>query len=141
MKSDTLPSAKTVDEYLKRLNPEVRATLTKVRKTIQSAAPQAVEMISYKIPIFHYRYMLVGFAAFKNHCSLFALSKAIQNKFKAELTGYKTSAGTIQFTLDNLIPTALIKRMVKERIKENEVRYVIKIMKEKAKPVKSKNSM
>jgi len=63
--------AKNVDEYLAGVPKEARATLEKLRKTIKAAAPRATEVISYQMPMYKQNGMLVGFAAFKDHCSLF----------------------------------------------------------------------
>jgi uncharacterized protein YdhG (YjbR/CyaY superfamily) len=64
----------------------------------------------------------VAFAAFKNHCSFFPMSKAVIEAFKDELKGFHTSKGTLQFPLDKPLPAALLKKMVKIRITQNEER-------------------
>jgi uncharacterized protein YdhG (YjbR/CyaY superfamily) len=110
----------TIDEYLAALDGDKRAALEKLRKTIKSAAPDAAECISYGIPAFKYRGMLVYFAAFKDHCSFFPASTAVIEAFKDELKSYSTSKGTIRFHTDKPLPDALIKKMVKARIAENE---------------------
>lgn len=111
---------KTVDEYIKKAPPEVRDKLISLRKTIKAAAPpEAQEKISYQIPTFTHHGNLVHFAAFKDHLSLFPGSSGVE-AFKKELVGYKTSKGTIQFPLDKPLPMALITKIVKFRVKENE---------------------
>ena len=110
---------KTVDEYLAGVPEPARSTLEKVRAVIRSVVPpEATEVISYHIPIFKYKGMLVGFAAFSNHCSLFP--GALPEAFKDELKRYPTSKGTIQFRVDKPLPAALVKKLVKARIAENE---------------------
>jgi uncharacterized protein YdhG (YjbR/CyaY superfamily) len=111
----------TVDDYLAALPEEARATLEKLRKTIKAAAPKATEGISYQMPMYKQNGMLVGFAAFKNHCSFFPGAKPVQT-FKDELKAYKTSKGTIQFPVGKPIPAGLVKKIVKSRIAENEMR-------------------
>lgn len=111
----------TVDAYLAALPEEARATLEKLRKTIKAAAPKATEVISYQIPMYKHHGMLVGFAAFKNHCSFFPGAKAVATH-KDELKAYKTSKGTIQFPIGKPLPAALVKKIVKTRIAENEKR-------------------
>lgn len=113
--------AKNVDEYLTKVPVEARATLEKLRRQIKAAAPNAIEVISYDIPMFKHHGMLVAFAAFKNHCSLFPGAAALQT-YKDELKGYKTSKGTIRFPSDQPLPASLVKRLVKARIKENEAK-------------------
>ena len=64
-----ITTAKDIDEYLKTVHIDARITLEKLRSTISAIVPKAVEKISYQIPTFNYLGPLVGFAAFKNHCS------------------------------------------------------------------------
>jgi uncharacterized protein YdhG (YjbR/CyaY superfamily) len=114
---------KDIDEYLAGVPEPARTTLSKVRAVIRSVAPrEATEAISYGIPTFKYQGALVAFAAFKNHCSFFPMSKAVIEAFKDELKGFHTSKGTLQFPLDKPLPAALLKKMVKIRITQNEER-------------------
>jgi uncharacterized protein YdhG (YjbR/CyaY superfamily) len=109
-----------VEEYLARLPDPARDMLSKIRDAIRSAAPpQATETISYRMPAFKYKGVLVWYAAFANHCSLFPTA-AVLEVFKNELKSFSTSKGTIQFPLDKPLPTALIKRIVKERVRQIE---------------------
>ncbi|MGC9998280.1 MAG: DUF1801 domain-containing protein [Terriglobia bacterium] len=109
-----------VEEYLARLPDPARDMLSKIRDAIRSAAPpEAAEMISYKMPAFNYNGVLVWYGAFSNHCSLFPTA-AVMDKFKDELKRFSTSKGTIQFPLDKPLPIALIKRLVKERVRQIE---------------------
>lgn len=121
-KSDGGTSAKSVDEYLAALPEDARATLEKIRKAVKAAAPKAAEVISYQMPMYKQNGMLVGFAAFKNHCSLFPGTKPIAT-FKDELKAYKTSKGTIQFPIGKPLPAALVKKLVKTRLAENEANF------------------
>ena len=111
---------KNVDEYLAGVPEPGRSTLKKIRAAIRSAVPpEATETISYRIPAFKYKGVLMWFAAFSNHCSLFPTASVIE-AFKSELKGISTSKGTIQFPLDKPLPIVLIKKMVKARIVQNE---------------------
>ena len=112
----------TVDDYLAALPEEARVTLEKIRKTIKAAAPKATEGISYQMPMYKYHGMVVGFAAFKDHCSLFPGAKPLAT-FKDELKAYKTSKGTIRFPIGKPLPAALVKKLVKTRIAENEAAF------------------
>lgn len=112
--------AATVDEYLNTLPGDVRETLQKVREAVKEAAPKAEEVISYQIPTYKYLGALVHFAAFKNHCSFFGVSKSLLQKFEKELKPFKISGTTIHFSVDEPLPAALVKKLVKERIKQNE---------------------
>jgi len=110
----------TVDEYLAAAAPTSKPTLLKLREIILSAAPGAEECISYQMPALRLNGMLVYYAAFKNHLSLFpGSSKMVDEQFRDELGAYITSKGTIQFPLDKPLPATLIKKIVKARLKEN----------------------
>jgi len=121
-------SVQTVDDYLATLPEDARATLEKLRKTIKAAAPKATEGTSYQMPMFKHHGMLVGFAAFKDHCSFFPGAKPVAT-FKDELKDYKTSKGTIRFPIGKPLPAALVKKIVKARIEENETRLSEKMKK------------
>jgi len=112
--------AKNVDEYLARVPEPARSTLKHVRAVIRSVVPaETTEVISYGIPMFKYNGMLVGYAAFKNHCSLFPTGSGVIEKFAKELKGYATSRGTIQFPSDKPLPDALVRKIVRVRVREN----------------------
>ncbi len=115
-------AAKDIDTYLAAVPPEPRALLEQLRKTIRAAAPDATEAISYGMPTFKHLGGLVAFAAFKNHCSLFPMSYAVMEAHRQELGPHWTSTGTLQFTVENPLPAALVKKIVKARIAENEAR-------------------
>jgi len=118
----------SVAAYLKAVPPAPRAALQKLRKTIQAAAPEATEGISYGIPMFKHHGMLVGFAAFKDHCSFFPGANPIATH-KDELKAYETSKGTIRFPIGKPLPAALVKKLVKTRVAENEKRLREKLKK------------
>ncbi len=111
--------AKTIDEYIALQPQEVKVFLEKLRQTIKSVAPDAEETISYKMPAFRYHGMLVYFAAFKNHYSLFPANSSLITEMKDEIKMYKTSKGTIQFPFDKPLPVALIKKIVRARVQQN----------------------
>jgi uncharacterized protein YdhG (YjbR/CyaY superfamily) len=113
----------SVEEYLSQVPEEARAALEKLRQTIKAAAPNTTEVISYQMPTFKYQgRALVGFAAFKNHCSLFPYSTKVFDTYDEELSPFRTSKGTIRFSIDKPLPAALVKKLVKARIKEIESR-------------------
>jgi uncharacterized protein YdhG (YjbR/CyaY superfamily) len=113
--------ARDVDEYLAGVPEAARATLAKLRQTIKAAAPMASEGISYQMPMYKHHGMVVGFAAFKDHCSIFPGS-AVMDAYKEELKRYDTSKGTIRFPANKPLPASLVKKLVRARIKENEAR-------------------
>jgi len=128
---------KSVDAYLAALPTEVREVLSKLRSTIKAAAPKAEEVISYGMPGYKYHGALVYFAAFKNHCSFFPGSSKIIGLYD-ELKSFKTAKGTIQFTNDKPLPIALVKKIVKARMKENEIRQLAKHLKPTKKTLKKR---
>lgn len=109
---------KTIDEYLAPLSAEKRTTLEKLRKDIQSAAPEAEECISYDIPGFRLDgRLLVSFGAAKNHCAFYAGAHPVK-AHEEELEAYDTNKGTIRFPVDRPLPAALVRKLVKSRIAE-----------------------
>lgn len=107
-----------IDEYILQFPPDIQEKLRKLRKVIKEAAPDAEEKISYQMPTFALHGNLVHFAAFKNHIGFFPTPSGVE-AFRDELSGYKTSKGTIQFPLDKPLPYELISRIVKFRVAEN----------------------
>jgi uncharacterized protein YdhG (YjbR/CyaY superfamily) len=106
----------TVDDYLARVPEPARSTLEKMRAAIRSVVPrEAAETISYGIPAFRHKVVIVWYAAFADHVSVFPTASVIE-AFKDELAEFKTSKGTIQFPTDKPLPIALIKRIVKARV-------------------------
>ena len=108
---------KDIDEYLARVPAKPRAALERLRRTIKSAAPEAVETISYQIPTFKLNgRMLVSFAAFAEHCSFFPGAGPI-DVHETELKSFATSKGTIRFTPERPLSATLIKKLVRTRIR------------------------
>lgn len=117
----TLPrktSAKDIDTYLAGLPSEAKVKLDKLRQTIKNAAPKAEEVISYQMPAFRFYGMLVWFAAFKNHYSLFVRPKVLQ-LFEDELKQYETSKSAVRIPLDQPVPVRLVTKIVRSAVKEN----------------------
>ena len=109
---------KTVDEYLEAVaSIEARSSLSRLRAIIRETAPEAEEVIRYRIPCYKLNGFLAGFAAFKKHCSFFP-GHTVRD-FSEELAGYKTSKGTIQFTPDKPLPESLVVAILKARMEEN----------------------
>jgi len=110
----------TVDVYLAAVPEPARTTLKKVRASIRAAAPASTtEGIGWGMPIFKYKGMLLGIAAFSKHCSIFP-GPAVIEALKGDLKGFYTSKGTIQFPMDKPLSAALVKKLVKARVAQNE---------------------
>ena len=113
----------TIDEYLAALSADKRAALEKLRKAIRAAAPKAEECISYQLAAFRLDGRpLVAFGATANHCAFYPMSSSTVAAHRDELKGYETSKGTIRFLADKPLPAALVRKLVKARIAENEAR-------------------
>ncbi|MCI0642097.1 MAG: DUF1801 domain-containing protein [Gemmataceae bacterium] len=115
--------ATTIDEYLASVSADQRAALEKLRKTIKAIVPKAEECISYGLAAFRLDGKpLVAFGASTNHCAFFPMSGTTVAAHKDDLKGYDTSKGTIRFPADKPLPAALVRKLVKARIAENEGR-------------------
>jgi uncharacterized protein YdhG (YjbR/CyaY superfamily) len=113
--------AKSVDQYLAGVPEPARSTLKQVRAVIRSVVPaETTEVISYGVPTFRYKRGLVAFAAFRDHCSFFPLGASVLDSFAEELKEFRVSKGTLHFPLDKPLPSALVKKIVKARIAQNE---------------------
>ncbi len=102
-----------VNKYISNLPIEQQIALERVRQIIKNTVPEAQEYLSYKMPAYHFHGMIGGFAAFKNHCSFFPWDSKTIDVFKDELTGFKTSAGTIQFTPEKPLSEELLQKILR----------------------------
>jgi uncharacterized protein YdhG (YjbR/CyaY superfamily) len=111
---------KNVEEYLAGVPEVARRNFDKLRAAVRSAVPaEATEIISYAIPAIQHNGVLVWFAAFSSHCSLFPTAAVIE-ALKSELKDFTTSKGTVQFPTNKPLPIALVKKLVKARVAQNE---------------------
>lgn len=111
---------KDVDAYIAAAAKAAQPRLRELRKLIRAAAPDATEGISYRMPLYKHHGMLVAFCAHKEHVGLYVLTGTFLKGFRKELAGYETSAGTVRFPLDKPVPAALVRKLVRGRVKENE---------------------
>jgi len=114
---------KTIDEYLAGVSADQRAALETLRRTIRAVAPTAEECISYGLAAFRLNGRpLVAFGASANHCAFYPMNSTTVKAFQKQLKGFETSKGTIRFQADKPLPVALVRKLVKARIAENEGR-------------------
>ena len=110
----------SIDDYLAKVSGEQRVALERLRKTIRAAAPKAEECISYGIAAFRHHGMLVGFGATKTHCAFCLMSACTLDDFREDVDGLDVSKGTIRFQPAKPLAAALVRKLVKARIAENE---------------------
>lgn len=115
---DILSVAKNVDEYIMGFPEKTQEILDQIRATIKASAPDAEELISYQMPSYKFKGILVYFAAYKKHIGFYPTGAGV-SAFMDKLSAYKVSKGTIQFHLDKPIPVDLIAEIVKFRVAEN----------------------
>lgn len=107
-----------IHAYIEKFPPATQKKLQQLRTLIRKSAPEAEEVISYKMPAYKLNGMLVYFAGYDHHIGFYPTPSAIVS-FKKELEAFKYAKGSIQFPLDQSLPTALISQMVKFRVAEN----------------------
>ena len=109
----------SVDEYINSFPATTKKLLKQLRTLIKKAVPKADEVISYNMPAYKYRGMLVYFAGYEKHIGFYPMPSAI-TAFKKEFSAYKSAKGSVQFPLDEPLPVKLIEDVLKFRVKENE---------------------
>lgn len=115
----------SVDQYIASFPPPVQTLLQEIRSIIRKEVPQAEEVISYGMPGYKLNGLLVWFAGNKEHIGFYPSASPIE-VFKKELEPYKTSKGAIQFPFDKPFPKALIQKIVRYRVEENEEKAALK---------------
>jgi uncharacterized protein YdhG (YjbR/CyaY superfamily) len=108
----------TIDEYIALFPADVQKKLKQMREAIHATAPAATEKIAYQMPTFYLNGNLVHFAAFKNHIGFYPVPSGIE-AFKKDFSKYAQGKGSVQFPLDQPLPIALVKKVVRFRAAEN----------------------
>jgi uncharacterized protein YdhG (YjbR/CyaY superfamily) len=112
-------SASEIDEYLRALDEPKRATLQALRSTILEIAPEAEQVISYRVPAFRVQGKVVaGFAAFKDHLSYLPFSGSVLGQLANELRGYTMTKSALHFRVDRPLPRTLVKKLIAARLHE-----------------------
>ncbi len=124
-----ISKAKTVEAYIAEAAPAQRAMMKQLRAIIRKEAPDAVEGISYRMPFYKYKGMLLGFASFERHIGFYAISGAIMKTHAKQLDGYVTGKGSVQLPLDRKFPAALVRSMVRQRVAEKDAKAASKTAK------------
>lgn len=127
----TRKTAQSVDEYISGYPADIQKKLNDIRKAVRKAAPEAVEKISYGMPAYTFKGMLLYFAGHTNHIGLYPYPSAIE-AFKKEIAEYYKSKGTLQFPHGKPLPLKLIKEIVAFRVQENIIKEQLKRVKKKS---------
>ena len=114
-----------IDGYILSQPAAIRKQLEEMRQIILSAAPKSAEVISYNMPAFKINSVIVYFAGYRHHIGFYPTGSGIK-AFEKDLQGYKYSKGAVQFPLDKKLPAALIKRIVKFKVKEDAEKAKLK---------------
>ena len=110
-----------IDEYIMASPATVRPLLREIRRVIRAAAPDAEEVVSYRMPAFKRYGILVYFAAFKSHVGLFPPVRG-DAKLEKAVAPFAGPKGNLKFPLDRPIPYTLIRRVVRFRVKQDAAR-------------------
>lgn len=110
---------KTIEEYIDAAPAIAQEKLWQMHQIIGAAAPGAVEGLKWSMPAYSYKRILVTFAVFKHHIGFYPTPSAIK-AFAKDLINYKTATGSIQFPLDQKLPTSLISKITKFRVRESK---------------------
>lgn len=110
--------SKEVDNYINGFDENIQLKLNEIRSLIIETCPLSKELISYNMPAYKGKGIIVYFAAFKNHISIFPTTSGVE-AFEEELKPYKHSKGTIQFPISKPLPIDLIRRIIEFRLKED----------------------
>lgn len=117
---------KTVAEYLRNCSPKERGALQSVRAAILATSPKIEEYFSYGMPMYKYLGHVAAIGVFKKHCSLFIMNRAYFTMFAKELKGFKCIGTTIHFTPDHPVPASVVKKILKQRIRDNEAKQKVR---------------
>ena len=113
---------RAVDAYIAAAPKPMQPMLREIRQAIKSAAPKAEEKISYKMPFYAYHGRLIYFAAHKKHVGIYPIIGREKDLYQNELKPYLAEKATLQFAIDKPLPVSLIKKIVRERARQNEER-------------------
>lgn len=122
---DAAVKFQNIDEYHALFPDFIRKQLDEMRRIISDTATGAKEVISYGMPAFKQHKVLVWYAGYKSHIGFYPSAFPIE-KFRDELTAYKTSKGAIQFPVDQPVPEELIRRIVRFRMQQDEEEAAMK---------------
>ena len=109
----------TIEEYIDAAPPEGQVKLWQMHQCVRESAAGASESLKWGMPAYSHQKILVTYAAFKHHIGFYPMPSAIK-AFAKDLKNYKKAEGSVQFPLDQKLPLALIKKIVKFRVKESK---------------------
>ncbi|MDO8969718.1 MAG: DUF1801 domain-containing protein [Saprospiraceae bacterium] len=108
----------TVDDYIAQFPEDLQQILTKIRAVIKESAPEAVKKISYQMPAYYLKGMLVSFAVYKHHIGFYPKTTGMEIFTELQIA-YKGTKSSVHFPLDQPTPYELIGKLVKIRVAES----------------------
>lgn len=117
-----LSGKEAVDAYIAAAPREVQPMLRELRQAIKEAAPRAEEKISYRMPFYAYHGRLIYFAAHRKHVGMYPVIGREKELYAKELKPYLKEKATLQFPVGKPLPLALVKKVVRQRAKDNEAK-------------------
>ncbi|NHA02780.1 DUF1801 domain-containing protein [Mucilaginibacter sp. HC2] len=121
MRGSDFPPPRNTDEYIAQQPASFRPTLEELRHIILTTVPQATEVISYQLPCYKYHYMLVGIGVNKKYCSFYTMSPGLVKSMTDELKEIRVSGSTLHFAPGEALPVELIRKIISERMMQNEI--------------------
>ena len=113
------PKPRDVDAYIATAPKSVQPMLNELRQVIKSTAPEAKERISYGMPTYEHHGRVAYFAGYEGHVGLYGVAH-VKSAHDDEVAKYLESQSTLRFPIGQRLPVALIRKLIKARVKENE---------------------
>jgi uncharacterized protein YdhG (YjbR/CyaY superfamily) len=128
--SDNKKKNKSVDDYISGLAPEIQSVVNRVRLMVKTAAPESIEKLSYGIPAFEQKRIILWFGAFKDHFSLFPPIMG-DDALALEAKPFANDKGNLIFPYSNHLPFELIQKVIIQKVHQNEMRINPKTKKQR----------
>lgn len=110
--------AEAVEAYIVAADEAAQPALRRIREIVRAIAPEADEVISYRIPAFRRRGVFIFYAAFKTHIGMFPPIHG-DDALEAALEPYRGPKGNLRFPLSEPLPDALIGQVAKLAVERN----------------------
>jgi uncharacterized protein YdhG (YjbR/CyaY superfamily) len=108
-----------IDAYISGFPEHVQVILQKIRQVVTTAAPDATEVISYRMPALRQGGMLIYYAAFQHHIGVYPPVRGDAD-LMAAVAPWAGEKGNLRLPYDEEIPYALIDRIVRYRVQQEQ---------------------